>query len=92
MHISSTGPALPTHIPSAEKARAVPPGLADRGGLPPGMQKKLDAGEAMPPGILRRFPAATPAPTPPTTDATSAGTTPTDGSTAPTTTSVDLLA
>lgn len=34
---------------------ALPPGLAQRGQLPPGMQKKLARGGTLPPGIAKKF-------------------------------------
>jgi hypothetical protein len=95
MHISSTAPATPTQFASAGKSKDVPPGLSGRGGLPPGIAKKLEAGGTPPPGILKRFPAAAPTPAaiPPVPENTSNdGTQTSDGGTALTTPSVDLLA
>ena len=34
---------------------ALPPGLAQRGQLPPGIQKKLARGGTLPPGIAKKF-------------------------------------
>ena len=64
MHVGgiSNAPSLPS------TAKSPPPGLSDRNGLPPGMAKKLEAGDPLPPGIMRRFPAASaPAPVQDTT-------------------------
>ena len=45
------------------KSKEVPQGLQRRElELPPGIAKKLDAGGTLPAGILKRFPAAAPAP------------------------------
>jgi hypothetical protein len=62
MHITATRAVVPTLRPSNETSTAVPPGLARRDlPLPPGINKKLESGGALPEGILKRFSAvATP--------------------------------
>jgi hypothetical protein len=66
MHVpATTAPALPTTLPTTNKSKLIPPGLARRElALPPGIQKRVDAGETPPPGIAKRFPAAAPTPEP----------------------------
>jgi hypothetical protein len=88
MHISSTAPPTTSLPSSSGKSTAVPPGLANRDlELPPGITKKLANGGNVPPGIAKRFPAATSD----TTNAQTDGVMPADTSSQDSTTSVDLL-
>jgi hypothetical protein len=94
MHISGTTP-VPPQISASGKSKDVPPGLFRRGlDLPPGIARKLAAGGTPPPGILKRFPAATPTPepTPPAPDAVSGAGIPNSDGSSNTTPSIDIVA
>jgi len=86
MHISTIRPPVTTPLPSPDKSKDVPPGLARRGlDLPPGIAKKLENGGTVPEGIAKRFPAATPTPGPSPESPSTPETTPTSETTAGTT-------
>jgi len=42
------------HYGKKRKYKRLPPGLAKKGTLPPGLQKRLDAGVSLPPGLQGR--------------------------------------
>ena len=46
--------AIRRHYGKKRKYKRLPPGLAKKGTLPPGLQKRLDAGESLPPGLQGR--------------------------------------
>ena len=46
--------AIRRHYGKKRKYKRLPPGLAKKDTLPPGLQKRLDAGESLPPGLQGR--------------------------------------